>query len=259
MELDTFIQNQESYLKSRTEYLSNELTRYPEGKLCCYPNGTNYSLWLTFKNKKRRYVAKTDTALIQMMLDKRLIEAELQDCRMQLAACSQYLKTIKKNPANEREKILGNEAFLRCLKRMNQNTETPNWSEEPYEKNPNFPEGLTVPTITGEKVRSKSESLCVQMLVSMKIPFRYEEKHNIGGYEYYPDFTVLRPRDHSIVLIEIFGMMDDVSYMNRTLNKLKTYISNGYVPDYNLLCFYETNAMPLDVKLMQMKLEYFLK
>ena len=40
MELDTFIQNQESYLKSHAEYLSNELTRYPEGKLRCYPNGT---------------------------------------------------------------------------------------------------------------------------------------------------------------------------------------------------------------------------
>ena len=260
MELYNFIKSQASYYKDRLAELSEELCNYPEGTFRCYPNGGTFSHWISYPDGKRTYLSKNNYDLKQKMAEKSIVTAEISDCHNNLMACERFLDCYDRHPANAVDKALENAGLCKILSKSGNDSkdkQIQQWINEPYEKNPKYPEFLTVQAINGEKVRSKSEAMCIQLLYFMNIPFRYEQKHTIGGYDFYPDFTILNPKDQSIVLIEIFGMMDDPGYVSHTFSKLHIYANNGFIPDQNLLCFFELSSAPLDMMFMKITLEYF--
>ena len=122
------------------------------------------------------------------------------------------------------------------------------WQNEPYDKNMDYPEGLTVPTIGGFKVRSKSEALIADILIERKIPFRYEYVQLIDQRKYSPDFTIMHPETGQIVIWEHFGLLNDMSYRAQYLAKSQRYISDGFLPYTNLIMTYETNSMPFSAE-----------
>ena len=122
------------------------------------------------------------------------------------------------------------------------------WQNEPYDKNMDYPEGLTVPTIGGFKVRSKSEALIADILIERKIPFRYEYVQLIDQRRYSPDFTIMHPETGAIVIWEHFGLLSDNSYRAQYLSKSQRYISDGFLPYTNLIMTYETNSMPFSAE-----------
>ena len=77
---------------------------------------------------------------------------------------------------------------------------------------PNHPEKLVVPTVTGEMVRSKSEAMILMLLEYSGIPYRYECRLDIDRKAYYPDFTIRHPYTGEIFYWEHVGMLDDPSY-----------------------------------------------
>lgn len=48
-----------------------------------------------------------------------------------------------------------------------------------------------------------------------------------------------------IIYWEHFGMMDDISYRDNALLKIKMYINYGFLPFDNLIITYETQNEPL--------------
>jgi len=123
-----------------------------------------------------------------------------------------------------------------------------NWKNEPYEKNELFPEKLKHGTSSGIKVRSKSECIIAELLDAKGIPFRYEAALELNGKTYYPDFTILRPKDGKIMYWEHFGMTDDTTYNNSMMQKLAAYNNFGITLWNQLIATFEGKDDSFDVR-----------
>ena len=90
------------------------------------------------------------------------------------------------------------------------------------------------------------------MLLELGIPFRYEQalKTRSMGIVF-PDFTLLDVWNRKIVLFEHFGLMDDESYRNRNISKIRNYIQEGFELGNSLLYTMETNGRPLSTKYLK--------
>ena len=180
------------------------------------------------------------------MTQKAVFEARKKDCEADLKLCTQALETLKKHP-DALETLLANPDVSRLLSQENMQADLLEWKNAPYDKNPNYPEALTIPTEAGIYVRSKDEALCVSAIMNVGVPFRYEQKLSLNGSVLYPDFTLLHPVSRRIIIMELFGMMDDPVYARKTGSKLKLFLENGYIPGYNLLCFFVCEEKPLNI------------
>ena len=98
----------------------------------------------------------------------------------------------------------------------------------------------------GERVRSKSEVMIADALSKEQICYRYECPLLLGGKLIHPDFTVLRRSDLETVYWEHFGMMDDMEYCARAIQRIRLYEENGIIPGKNLIFTMETGSLPLN-------------
>ena len=96
------------------------------------------------------------------------------------------------------------------------------------------------------------------------IPYKYELPINVVDFRgrektIYSDFTVLNKRTGKKWIVEHFGLMDSLEYYDRSMWKLDTFERNGYYLGVNLLIFHETDRIPLNIKVMQNYIEYYLE
>ena len=111
----------------------------------------------------------------------------------------------------------------------------------------------------GEQVRSKSEKIIADRLAELGIPYRYEAPLFLGTMGIvYPDFTLLKVCTREEIYWEHLGMMDDPSYVHKALNKINTYIRNGFIPGKNLLLTFESKAVPLNMRNVESQLRAIL-
>lgn len=133
------------------------------------------------------------------------------------------------------------------------------WCNSPFEHNRYKTEALVHQTISGQSVRSKSESLIASELFLNNIPFRYECILNLGDRIMFPDFTIRHPVTGEYYYWEHFGMMDKPDYARSTIDKLNSYVEHGIIPSINLITTYETSNHPItQLKIANVVKEYFL-
>lgn len=133
------------------------------------------------------------------------------------------------------------------------------WSNEQYIKNPSYPEHLLHKSLSGEKLRSKSEVIIANALYMNHIPYRYECQLVLGDVSLHPDFTILHPTTFEIYYWEHFGMMDNPAYRESTFQKMKLYGEHQIYPADRLITTYESESLPLDSEKIQQLIEqYFL-
>jgi len=119
----------------------------------------------------------------------------------------------------------------------------------------NAKKGLDVPekqhiAMDGQIVRSKSELVVYNMLLSMGIPFNYEEpieleKENANEIPYYADFVV-HLDDGRTVVIEVMGMLSQQKYFDNAARKLRYYVLGGYTIGKDLIIIADKNDGTLD-------------
>lgn len=68
------------------------------------------------------------------------------------------------------------------------------------------------------------------MLLTNKIPFRYECELQLEETTLYPDFTLRHPLTGQVFYWEHFGMMDNPNYCRNATTKLQLYFSHGIIP-----------------------------
>lgn len=96
---------------------------------------------------------------------------------------------------------------------------------------PRNPENLIMRSIDGTLMRSKSEVIIANLLISYGIPFVYELPHTVNGIMVYSDFTALSTIDfRSEVIIEHEGLMNSPGYQRTFLNKVNGYLTEGIIP-----------------------------
>lgn len=135
------------------------------------------------------------------------------------------------------------------------------WSEEEYETNNNYPANLRYETEQGDMVRSKSEVIIANILYKHRedILYKYEKPLMliIDGREkqVYPDFTIINVHTGKITYWEHAGIMDDEHYATKFVRKMNVYVTNGLIPGKDVIVSYETQELPLDIKVVNRLVE----
>ncbi len=125
---------------------------------------------------------------------------------------------------------------------------------QPKEMRDDFAEFYTE---RGERVRSKSEVIIANLLNSMSIPYRYECPLKLSnGIIIHPDFTVLHVNEGKTMFLEHLGMMDDISYNERAIERISLYESDGYYLGESLIITYETRRKPINIRHLQAKFQH---
>jgi hypothetical protein len=91
-------------------------------------------------------------------------------------------------------------------------------------------EGLIHRTSKGEAVRSKSELLIAEALLSAGVEFGYELALTLGGSTRYPDFTIEDDITGRTIYWEHLGMLERADYRASWEKKLAWYRANGVHP-----------------------------
>lgn len=107
---------------------------------------------------------------------------------------------------------------------------------------------LKVTVNDGNKVRSKSEGMIYNYLLSVNAIFVYELPMLIDGKTILPDFTVLSEKgDFKEIIIEHQGLMGDDYYRKRFSDKAYMYLRNGYVPGINIFFTFDNIDGGIDI------------
>lgn len=253
----------ENYLEKRLFEIQNEinsieeeLTKLPEGELHIIKNSNSYTKWYATINKEYIYISKKEREYAEQLAQRTYLSAkqrELQKEAEYLSTCINKIKSIKWKSSQISESI----QFAGLDSHWdNMLLENKLWLCEPYEGNPMFREKLIHNTLSGCKVRSKSEVIIADALWQHGIPFKYEAPVIINEGIYYPDFTTRHPMTGEIKYWEHFGMMDDHKYVSKNMSKVELFSENGIIPSFNLILTFETENKPLDVNIVERIIDF---
>lgn len=212
--------------------------------MCSYEG--KYCKWYLKQNGKRRYIPKNNRALAEQLAYKRYLIAYIKELETEYEASVNYYNSCSKIISANNVLIKSSE--IRNLFRnykMPISQEVVEWSRASYEKNHKYTDKRTVKCLSGNYVRSKSEAIIDMCLFNRGIPYRYENKLTLGKVTLYPDFTLRHPINGEFYYWEHYGQMDVPEYYNNVIDKTKLYISNGIIPDVNLIITCETKENPL--------------
>lgn len=269
MTLYQLIAREKNRLIREKSELEHAIRESPPGTLTFNKNrvnGKTYYKWYVkgeFREKRtnKRYLRRREKALAKELAKKRLNQARLNDIDHELKALDAYLSKHSDGlflhrllDSPELGRFFGEE---RVTVSDDLAEELDQWASAEYEMNPLYPEQRVVPTDRGIKVRSKSEAIILTFLSMFHIPFRYECRLEVGGHIYYPDFTIRHPLTGEYYYWEHVGMLENPNYKSSFLSKFNIYISNGILPDKNLILTFESENHPLDIRIVMDKLEEF--
>ncbi|GAB1475646.1 hypothetical protein MASR2M70_04780 [Bacillota bacterium] len=206
---------------------------------------------------KQRYITEGESRLKTALKRKLFLQLSIKRLKISIKALETFLKIFQPYDPDDILALLP-EAFKEIDYNVHKERLCSDWSKEDYERSDLYPEGLIHGTVNGLKVRSKSEAIIAGLLEVNNVPFRYEAALNLGNKAYYPDFTIMRPRDNKILYWEHFGMADDEGYSYSMEKKLSVYRKHGIVPWNQLITTYEVEKGSMDARDIQGIIDAFL-
>ena len=244
MSVVTILENQKEKLSHEIAQMEKYVSTGPSGSLQVYKdkNHTKWYLEVTddHGNRKRTYLPKNEISLAKNLALKTYYRHAITEKKSELSNIERFLKHSKPSFS---DKFLDKESgYYELLK---EHFLLSDWDNLDYEKNPDHPENLIVATRKGDLVRSKSEAFIADSLFDMGIDYKYELAMHIGDVTLYPDFTIIHPKSKKKYIWEHFGLMDKPSYVANSFNKIPLFISNGFMPGYNMIITYESKATPI--------------
>ncbi len=149
--------------------------------------------------------------------------------------------------------------------------------EEWYHNNPggknSYEKDIAYVTKRGEIVRSKSEKILADAFCDSGIPYQYEPCYELKADHYnseqnndsrlerriYPDFVLYNVKKDKTIYWEHLGLVEEEGYANKNFKKLMDYEKNGLIIGDNLIITMESKDMPLDVRIVNRKIDEFLR
>lgn len=250
----------------RKEELEREIARIesllptlPEGNFICAGKNGQYK-WYQNVNHTKIYISKKQRHIAEQLAYKKYLSAKLKELRSELLYTITYINNCS-IPSVADNLLINSPEHRRLISPyfVPLNVELSNWISSSYDKNLSFPENLIHTSISGNKLRSKSESIIDMILFQKQIPYRYECQLLLGDRIIYPDFTIRHPKSGKFFYWEHFGQMDNPEYNTKVGPKLQLYISHNIIPTINLITTYETTKHPLTAEYVsQLIKQYFL-
>lgn len=263
------LKKRQTFIKKQIKKFENELSKQPDGQIVCYPNG-KYSRWYLKTDHGLEWIPKKNRDFATKLAYKKYLEAKINDLKEESIVLSKlYLNNSVKGKneiledqcISKTEIILNNPHYAALLsdRLSSQNKKWISWMKEEYPFNPKYPEQKTHPTMSGIKVRSKSEATIERLLFTNYIPFRYEPAFELEGMVVYPDFLIIHPKTEEMYIWEHFGIMDNPEYAHNAFRKMEHYNNAGYRPDEKLIMTFESNINPFSYeKAEEIVWKYFL-
>lgn len=251
----------EKIIKSKQNTVNEKSQLRNAGKIRIVPHKNTMQFYLITKKNDTtgKYLPRQQDdfakALIQYDYDDKI----LRSAKRELAAIKKLLVHNKKSGIQK--------VFQRFSKNRKLLVEPVTLLDKVYEshwqsqKKPgndlfNSPEFLTA---NGEKVRSKSEVIIADTLFRLKIPYKYEMPLELkNGSIIYPDFCCLNLRTRQEIYWEHFGLMDEPSYVSKTISKIQNIQNSGYNLGENFIFTMENPELPLNPKFVQTMAEKYL-
>lgn len=233
-------------LQTQIKQIQQQLSDLPEGNLICAKNGTHFK-WYYSHDHQVSYLPRRNQSLAEQLSKKKYLSCLLQDLLQRQSAVDAYLSN---HPGSnmKSDKLLSENSGFRdlLLPYFSPNSKKiADWQNTPFESNSNYPEHLIYKSLSGNIVRSKSESMIDMYLFTHHIPFRYECALTLGEITLYPDFTILHPATGKIYYWDHHGRMDDPNYAKNVFPKMQLYNSYGITPGIQLITTFETSDSPL--------------
>ena len=115
---------------------------------------------------------------------------------------------------------------------------------EPYR-----PEDLVHEALDGTKMRSLSEVIIANYLLSLGVTFVYELPLARNGKKIWPDFTILSPVDNrTVIIIEHQGAMGSDQYQSKFIKSLLFYLGTDLVPNKDVFFTFSHLNRHLDLR-----------
>ena len=89
------------------------------------------------------------------------------------------------------------------------------------------------------------------------LAYRYEEKLEIGGAIYYPDFKIIHPKTGEIIIWEKVGLTEKPGYLGDFIGRFHNYLLHGYYPTVNLILTIDTKKVPLTTDRIERIIEMY--
>lgn len=233
-------------IEKEIQTLYNQIEMLPSGMLLCKTSG-KYTKWYTKNNEKLIYLKKNQRSLAEQLAIKKYLTLLLNDLLYEEKSLELYLSHHNTNTPRANQLLNQTSAYLELLDPHFKpfSIKVLEWINSTYEHNTKHPEHLIHKSLSGNTVRSKSETIIDMALFINKIPYRYECALYLDHLTFFPDFMIYHPLSSKIYYWEHFGMMDNPMYSKDVYNKLQVYNNHGYIPSINLITTFETKANPL--------------
>ena len=215
--------------------------------------------WYDKVENKKEYIKKTEKGEIRRILQRdyeKAISKKLNSLKRKL---SKFLKTYD---IDELEKVYTNlpEARKILVTPIVDTKEefAKKWESVKYEPMA-INDNIEFVSANGVKVRSKSELIIANMLEKNGVCYRYEYPITLKGLgTVRPDFFCLNKRTGKEYVWEHFGMMDNIAYANKNINKIQIYEQNGFLAGKNLIMTFESSMYPLNSSTIKSMIEEYL-
>lgn len=248
-------------IRNEMEELENDILSAPGGHLkCCKRGPFRYYYIIKTQDGKRRseYIPLNQMRIAKELamrdfriLKRSILARDLERLAQVMDGCFGFSDIMAAKAMNPDHFELIKETLFPV------EDELKAWQEASYDRNGRYPEMLVQPTLSGIMVRSKSESMIADQLFRRGIPFRYEAQLFIEGREFYPDLTIMHPKDRRTLIWEHFGLMSSESYRASTFRKLALYSEAGYEIGKDLITTFEWEDAPLDPSLVSALIDHY--
>lgn len=242
-------------LAQKIDSLSREIKHFPSGNIFYSYNGKSLQ-WYQYVEHSKKLIPSKELELKKELIMKKYLCAKLEEVKLQEKATEAYLSVLERETAGVRQRYFNTEKILSskeyslyltdAFKILEKDLQA--WKEAPYEKSNQYPENLIHKSMSGNLLRSKSESMIDMLLYTNQIPYHYEEILHLPQLTIVPDFTIIHPKTRKIMYWEHFGMIDNPEYFQKYMKKLEVYTQNEIYPGNQLIMTFETKEKPLTLE-----------
>lgn len=171
--------------------MKNNISKLPKEDLICTKNG-KHSKWYISNGPNPIYIPKSNRYFAEKLAIKKYYTLKLEELLAEVSIIDEYIASYKKYNIKSEDLL---EEYSSYKELLNSNFQLlPNnlqtWQNTSFDHNTLYPENLKYTTISGHKVRSKSEVIIANALYINQIPYRYECAVQIDNMVFYPDFTI---------------------------------------------------------------------
>lgn len=234
-----------------------ELEKLPKGTLCKKHRNNKVYYYHQYRTNtggfEQKLIKQNQYFLVEQVKRRRFLEESIKSISNNIRLLDTFIAKFQAySPDDISSKMAGTYKDLPLICYSDSySKDVKNWIHEQFETTDKYPEHKIHQTSKGEMVRSKSEALIACMLDAYKVPYRYEAVLQLGQVKFFPDFTILRPRDNKIIYWEHFGLMDDPEYIKKTLTKLLLFREQGLRIGEDIIITFDSADGGIDVKELQ--------